>query len=838
MMFMHHSIHLLLLCSAGARWASAFLPGGALQKSFKVRDGSTKLNSQVSERTLPVSLQLAEEWAARNKNLEDLVNPLPASPPSDPFSMPSSSTTTVAPPPHESTFKPATHEASSEPPPHEASSKPAAISMSDLALEWAARNKDVDAVNGDVSTVRLSSSTDSVQVQIPPPADSTTQALGVETPYSISSSLDLPIASDTELPITKIISFDKELWFDQETGRFYEGPSTSVNADLMDPEISTPTRFASTHGGREALQKQLDDRNTIMEGEGQYAVADGELVGKMSAEERKALAAQTERLIQPRPYTLFLAEKAAEVVESSMKGFTKPFKGPKIKPMMYEYEVTEGKKYTRVSTRDGRKRVVILGSGWGAASFLKEIDTDLYDVTVISPRNHFVFTPMLAGASVGTVEYRSITEPIREINRQARFLEAIATDVDPETQLVTCQSIICDGNSCDICEFTVSYDRLVVTVGAQTNTFGIPGVRENCCFLKQVEDARRIRTAIVNCFERANLPGLTDEERKHDLTFAIIGAGPTGVEFAAELRDFVEQDGPKYYPNLVKHVRIKVIVSSSTVLAPFDKSLQQQAIDQMNRVTSIKDPVARSLLPARFRLTELLFESRVTEVTEKNIMLKDGRAIPYGLALWAAGNGPIPLTLHVVEALGEEQQKDQDVARGRIAVDPWMRAVGGKGKILAFGDCSCICQGGQQLPATAQVASQQGEYLAGLMNRRFDLSPPTTLSDGILPPPMRDPKRTKPNLSDRIAGISTQSKEYAKPFQFLNLGILAYTGGGSALAQVETAPQVPPVLGWGQVGNFLWRSVYLSKQVSWRNRILVVNDWAKKQLFGRDITRV
>ena len=71
----------------------------------------------------------------------------------------------------------------------------------------------------------------------------------------------------------------------------------------------------------------------------------------------------------------------------------------------------------------------------------------------------------------------------------------------------------------------MDYDYVVYTVGAQTNTFGIPGVREYCCFLKQVEDARRIRTALVNCFERANLPNLTDEERQEILTFAVIGAG-------------------------------------------------------------------------------------------------------------------------------------------------------------------------------------------------------------------------------------------------------------------------------------------------------------------------
>lgn len=295
----------------------------------------------------------------------------------------------------------------------------------------------------------------------------------------------------------------------------------------------------------------------------------------------------------------------------------------------------------------------------------------------------------------------------------------------------------------------------------------------------------------------------------------------------------MEQDGPKYYRNLVKYVRIKVIASSDTILAPFDKALQEDAIRQMERSPRIVDPDVQRLLPPRFKLTELLFQSRVVEVTEKTILLKDGSVIPYGLAVWAAGNGPIPLTLHLIDELGEEQAKEQEVARGRIAVDPWLRAIGGRGKILAFGDCTCICQGGQPLPATAQVASQQGEYLASIMNRKFGFSP-VAVSNGVLAPPMIERKL----LSDRIAGIATQNIEYAKPFQFLNLGILAYTGGGSALSQVETAPEASPVLASGKLGNFLWRSVYLTKQVSGRNRLLVVNDWLKKQLFGRDITRV
>lgn len=527
-----------------------------------------------------------------------------------------------------------------------------------------------------------------------------------------------------------------------------------------------------------------------------------------------------ERLIKKRPYPLFLAEKGVEIIEDTVEGFLGKNKNSDLE---FESGPKNGEK----------EKIVVLGTGWGGAAFLKGIDSSQYDVTVISPRNYFVFTPMLAGASVGTVDYRSITEPIREINRKAEFLEAVATDVDQENKILTCESVVCDGNSCEISEFSVPYDRLVVTIGAQTNTFGIPGVREHCNFLKQVEDARRIRTAIVNCFERANLPGLTEEERINNLTFAVIGAGPTGIEFAAELRDFVEQDGPKYYPKLLKYVRIKVIEASSTVLAPFDKSLQEEAIKQMNRNVEFKDPSIYRLLPEGFQLVDLLLDSSVKEVTAKQILLNDGNTIDYGLSVWAAGNGPLPLTLQIVDTIGEAQTSEQNVARGRIVTDAWMRVKGSNGSILAFGDCSCITNGPDgPLPATGQVAAQQGEYLAKLMNKGYELSP--TIPES---PPERK-SGADSALSDSIASFSTGSSDVAKPFQFLNLGILAYTGGGSALAQVSTTPSAQPIKGTGKVGNALWKSVYISKQVSWRNRLMVLNDWTRRQIFGRDITRL
>jgi len=624
-----------------------------------------------------------------------------------------------------------------------------------------------------------------------------------------------------------------------------EGADAESSADaVVAPVATTATATAAGEEGGAAPEEG--------------AAADAEAVVDIVDAKRKRL----ERLVKPRAYPLFLMEKVAEIAESVVDSFGKKLRGGGSTGEAGFYEESFATKISAITTngdettngaatvvlngsndnknkkKQTKERVVILGTGWAAASFLKGIDTDLYDVTVISPRNYFLFTPMLAGASVGTVEYRSITESIREINNKAYYLEGTATEIDPSRNTVVCETVVCDGNSCEIEDFEVEYDRLVVTIGAQTNTFGIPGVREHCCFLKQVEDAQKIRTAIVNCFERANLPSLSEQQRIEKLTFAVIGAGPTGIEFASELRDFVEQDGPKYYPHLLKYVRIKVIEASSTVLAPFDKELQQEAIRQIERPSAIGDPNVRNLLPERFKLTELMLDSSVKEVGEKIISLNDGTELHYGLSVWAAGNGPIPLTLQLIERMGEEQAAQQSVARGRVAIDPWMRVIGGEGKIMALGDCTCQPQ--NQLPATAQVAAQQGEFLANMMNKRFNLSPPRDEEDGTFLPPVKDPERTSLALSDSIANFATNNVDgvYAKPFQFWNLGILAYTGGGSALAQVSAAPNTPPVKGTGKIGNALWRSVYLSKQVSWRNRVLVLNDWIKRRVFGRDITRL
>jgi NADH dehydrogenase FAD-containing subunit len=406
-------------------------------------------------------------------------------------------------------------------------------------------------------------------------------------------------------------------------------------------------------------------------------------------------------------------------------------------------------------------------------------------------------------------------------------LEAAASSIDVKKRTITCEGVQCD-EECTLTGFEVPYDRLVVAVGAKINTYGIPGVEENCLFLKQINDARQIRRKIVNLFERANFPNTPENVIRKLLTFAVIGAGPTGVEFAAELRDFIEEDGPKYYPQLLKYVQVKVIEATPVILRPFDEKLREAAVDALTRKVSKKDPAIASLFPEE--LTELVINRKVEAVTEDYIKMDGGTEIPYGLAVWAGGIGPLDITVDIIEAIGGRQDMAQKVARGKIAVDPWMRAIDGDGRIFALGDC--VCTQGQCLPSTAQVAAQEGEFLAHVLSTG---NMTTTYSEGIMLPPTRDP--TKAKLLDKVTAVATKNNEYVAPFQFLDMGIMAYTGGLSALAQVQVTPdENSRVKANGKLGFGIWQGVYLMKQASPRNRVLVLLDWVKTRLFGRDIT--
>ena len=296
------------------------------------------------------------------------------------------------------------------------------------------------------------------------------------------------------------------------------------------------------------------------------------------------------------------------------------------------------------------------------------------------------------------------------------------------------------------------------------------GVREYCQFLKQIEDASKLRKTIAYCFERANVPNLEEDEIKKALSFVIVGAGPTGVEFTSELRDWLEIEGKKYYAHLLKYVSITLIEAGKSILMVFDKELQEEGLKRL---------IAResSLLTEGYikaESTKVLLNVGVKEIDSKNIHLSNGETLSYGFCVWAAGNGPSPLVLKFIDQL-KEQVELQNKARGRIATDEWLRVIGAK-NIYSIGDCSFI--NNATLPATAQVASQQGSYLGRLFSKGFIFRSeqiPLKSSNSLNEIVQNEYLSEKVNIGS--LGVKSESGiEIAKPFQFLNLGILAYIG--------------------------------------------------------------
>ncbi|KAL2457916.1 External alternative NAD(P)H-ubiquinone oxidoreductase B1 [Forsythia ovata] len=322
-----------------------------------------------------------------------------------------------------------------------------------------------------------------------------------------------------------------------------------------------------------------------------------------------------------------------------------------------------------------KKKVVVLGTGWAGTSFLKDLDLKSYDVQVVSPRNYFAFTPLLPSVTCGRVEARSIVEPVRNIIKkrsgEIQFWEAECLKIDPANKKVICCSNV-EENAARNDKFSLEYDYLVIAVGAQVNTFNTPGVFEHCHFLKEIEDAQRIRRTVIDCFEKAVLPGMTEEERKTNLHFVIVGGGPTGVEFAADLHDFVHEDLVKIYPLVKDLVKITVIQSGDHILNMFDKRISSFAEQKFQR-----DGI------------EVLTGCRVIRVSDKLINVKmkstgEDISIPHGIVVWSTGLGTRPLLRDFMQQIGQGNRRI-------LATDEWLRVEGCE-DVYALGDCATIDQ--------------------------------------------------------------------------------------------------------------------------------------------------
>ncbi|RDW82583.1 hypothetical protein BP6252_03695 [Coleophoma cylindrospora] len=253
------------------------------------------------------------------------------------------------------------------------------------------------------------------------------------------------------------------------------------------------------------------------------------------------------------------------------------------------------------ATKGARERVVILGSGWSGFVLSRQLDQKKFQTVVVSPRSYFNFTPLLASTAVGTLEFRTTLESVRARASGIEYFQGWADDVNFNKKTLSIeQNAIQKSGGTDALPrlgdpeaksrlrkkgqvFDLSYDKLVVAVGCYSQTFGTKGVRENAFFLKDVVDARKIRKRILECFEVASLPTTSKELRKQLLNFAIVGGGPTGVEFAAELFDLCYEDLRKIYPSLIPFIQITIYDVAPKILPMFDSKLADYALKTFKR---------------------------------------------------------------------------------------------------------------------------------------------------------------------------------------------------------------------------------------------------------------
>ncbi|KAK7751406.1 hypothetical protein SLS62_006662 [Diatrype stigma] len=523
-----------------------------------------------------------------------------------------------------------------------------------------------------------------------------------------------------------------------------------------------------------------------------------------------------------------------------------------------------------------KPRLVILGGGWGSVALLKQLNPGDYHVTVISPKNYFLFTPMLPSATVGTLEMRSLVEPIRRILTRVRghFLRANAEDIEFSHKLVECSQVDARGKEQ---RFYVPYDKLVVAVGSVTNPHGVKGL-ENCFFLKDINDARMIRNQVIKNMELACLPTTPDNERKRLLSFVISGGGPTGVEFAAELYDLLNEDLTRRFPRILRNeISVHLIQSRGHILNTYDETLSKYAEEKFAR-----DQV------------EILTNSRVKEVFPDKIVFTqtsaDGsiitKEIPSGFCLWSTGVSQADLCKRIAAKLGPAAQNN----RHALETDTHLRVNGTPlGDVYAIGDCATVQNNTADSvvsflrglafkhgkdPETLELHFSDWRDVAADVRRRFpqavshlkrldklfadfDKDQSGTLDFGELRELLKqiDSKltslpataqranqqgvylahkfnklaRAAPGLRANDVRDGDVDQACYRAFVYHHLGSLAYIGNSAVF---DLGPR-----GWNLTGGlwavYAWRSVYFAQSVGVRTRVLMAMDWAKRGLFGR-----
>jgi NADH dehydrogenase len=338
--------------------------------------------------------------------------------------------------------------------------------------------------------------------------------------------------------------------------------------------------------------------------------------------------------------------------------------------------------------RRERKRVVIIGGGFAGVAATRALRRADVDVVLIDRRNHYIFQPLLYQVATAVLSPAEIAAPIRQLEVKQRNLSVLLAEVTG----VDVASRMIEASSPGVGVHKIAYDYLVVAAGARPSYFGHDEFAQFAPGLKNLRDAETIRAKILGAFE---LVATTEDEseRARQMTFVLVGAGPTGVELAASLAQMVRVTLRGNFRHIdPAQASIILLDAGRRVLPTFAESLSRRVT---RRLTKLGVKV----------LTGVKVES-----VDADGVVAGGNRIPSATVLWTAGVAASPIP----KMLGSKTDR-----AGRALVDPFLKVVDAPG-IFVVGDAASVMQKNEQpVPGVAQAAIQEGHYVGRLIAKEL-----------------------------------------------------------------------------------------------------------------------
>jgi NADH dehydrogenase len=334
----------------------------------------------------------------------------------------------------------------------------------------------------------------------------------------------------------------------------------------------------------------------------------------------------------------------------------------------------------------GKKRVVIIGGGFAgiaAARALKRADVD---IRLVDRRNHHIFQPLLYQVATAVLAPSEIAAPLRQLEAKQKNLSVLLGEVKSINLQAGTVEVICPG----IGARKVDYDFLVVAAGMVPSYFGHDEFARFAPGLKSLSDAEAIRTRILSAFELADSTD-DEKERARQMTFVLVGAGPTGVELAASIAQLVSVTLRGNFRNIdPAKSRILLLDGGARVLPTFAEALSKKVTKRLNKIG-----------------VEVMSGVKVEKVDDQGVVAA-GEPIPSATVLWTAGVAASP----VVKMLGTTTDRT-----GRALVGPLLD-IAEAPDVFVVGDAAGMSQDGHPVPGVAQAAIQQGHFVGHLIAGR------------------------------------------------------------------------------------------------------------------------